>query len=701
MSRSAAIAALLVALVAYPALADFQVTGRFLYTDREFALTGFTGSEPSLPIRLADVEVVDANTQQQLAAGATDLNGNFTLQVPDSQTRDITVRVKASSSNTSNLFVTVRNTFNSAVFAVAHSTFSNHAPNQNIDFTATPVVATPGNGGDPFNVFDVILDGMDFVAALDASRPGASQSLTLFWAAGSSQGTFYSSGSRSIFLFGMSSDSDSYDDSVILHEMGHYVEFTLADSDNPGGLHTPNGCHDLRLAWSEGWATFFQNMVRAWRGFSRPEIYVDTTGQPGPGGALLTYEVETPSTGIDGSGNEVAVNTALWDIVDDAATPDLSPGNDDDPMQISDGPDRFWDVLTNSIAFASTISIEDFWDGWFTRGKGFQTEMRAIFEAKGIEYSEDTFESDDSAGQARGGGVTNATTHHTIYPAGDTDWTRFAGVAGGTYVFETRSLPCGSDTKLDLFAANGSTLLVSNDDRSVNDPSSRIAYVPAQDGALYLRVSRKNDGHTYTSYDLVVDIVVPVIVTDFQVTATGQGLQLSWRGDQEGGFSHFDVERSDAREGPYGRRNAAPIVAVAGDPTHFEFLDRDVEPGARYFYRLVGVESTGERAVFGPFEATAAAPARLVLYPARPNPFNPNTLLRFDLPAEGPVWLRVYSAGGRLVRTLVGGKTLPVGTRSVLWDGHDDTNRIVASGVYLVQIDAVGHKQTQRAVLVR
>ena len=53
--RRLALAALLLAAPVAPALADYNVSGRFLYVDREFDGNGFTGVEPQLPIRFADV----------------------------------------------------------------------------------------------------------------------------------------------------------------------------------------------------------------------------------------------------------------------------------------------------------------------------------------------------------------------------------------------------------------------------------------------------------------------------------------------------------------------------------------------------------------------------------------------------------------------------------------------------------------------
>ena len=76
-------------------------------------------------------------------------------------------------------------------------------------------------------------------------------------------------------------------------------------------------------------------------------------------------------------------------------------------------------------------------------------------------------------------------------------------------------------------------------------------------------------------------------------------------------------------------------------------------------------------------------------------------MLSFDLPREGIVHLRIFNIAGRHVRTLVNGATMPAGTRSVFWDGRDDMQRRVASGVYVVRLESLGDRQVQRVVLVR
>jgi thiol-disulfide isomerase/thioredoxin len=71
-----------------------------------------------------------------------------------------------------------------------------------------------------------------------------------------------------------------------------------------------------------------------------------------------------------------------------------------------------------------------------------------------------------------------------------------------------------------------------------------------------------------------------------------------------------------------------------------------------------------------------------------PNPFNPTTTLAFTVPPDaGPISLAIYSASGRLVRTLARGD-LPAGPHAITWDGTDDAGRPLSSGVYFARLAA-------------
>ncbi|MFH1277113.1 MAG: FG-GAP-like repeat-containing protein [Candidatus Eisenbacteria bacterium] len=89
------------------------------------------------------------------------------------------------------------------------------------------------------------------------------------------------------------------------------------------------------------------------------------------------------------------------------------------------------------------------------------------------------------------------------------------------------------------------------------------------------------------------------------------------------------------------------------------------------------------------------------LHPNSPNPFNPATTIRYDLPCPSPVTLRVYDVSGRLVRVLVDGEVRTEGRHTALWRGRDERNREVGSGVYFYRLDAGPFTETRKLVLIR
>lgn len=82
-------------------------------------------------------------------------------------------------------------------------------------------------------------------------------------------------------------------------------------------------------------------------------------------------------------------------------------------------------------------------------------------------------------------------------------------------------------------------------------------------------------------------------------------------------------------------------------------------------------------------------PARGIRVVSFPNPFNPRTTIRYDLPAAGPVRLSVFDVAGRLVRTLVD-ESLTPGNHEAAWDGRDASGRETGSGSYLARLEFGG-----------
>lgn len=99
--------------------------------------------------------------------------------------------------------------------------------------------------------------------------------------------------------------------------------------------------------------------------------------------------------------------------------------------------------------------------------------------------------------------------------------------------------------------------------------------------------------------------------------------------------------------------------------------------------------------------AVASSPQPWRLMQNTPNPFNPTTAIRFEVPDGGArLALRVYDVEGRLVRTLVEGHRA-AGPHTLLWDGSSDSGVASASGVYFYRLEAPGFTQTRKMVLLR
>lgn len=96
----------------------------------------------------------------------------------------------------------------------------------------------------------------------------------------------------------------------------------------------------------------------------------------------------------------------------------------------------------------------------------------------------------------------------------------------------------------------------------------------------------------------------------------------------------------------------------------------------------------------------SALPETFALYPAHPNPFNPDTSIPFYVPERAEVSLRVYDLLGRSVYTLLSGSIDP-GYHSAVWRGIDTDGRPVGSGVYLVEMRAPGWRQISKVMLLK
>ena len=99
-------------------------------------------------------------------------------------------------------------------------------------------------------------------------------------------------------------------------------------------------------------------------------------------------------------------------------------------------------------------------------------------------------------------------------------------------------------------------------------------------------------------------------------------------------------------------------------------------------------------------EESSLLPSEFKLYPNSPNPFNPSTVIEFDLPEEEHVSVVIYNLLGNEVRALsIGRRT--AGRHHALWDGRDSFGKPVDSGVYFCAVTAGANRQIIKMTLLK
>jgi hypothetical protein len=198
-----------------------------------------------------------------------------------------------------------------------------------------------------------------------------------------------------------------------------------------------------------------------------------------------------------------------------------------------------------------------------------------------------------------------------------------------------------------------------------------------------------------------VDNLAPGAPLNLEGMESDGVVSLSWdpSGQDDEDLAFYSIYRGDASGFPL---DAEHLVGTS--PTE-AYAD---EPGAgTWYYRCTAVDAhgnEGEGSNEAEVESSTAAedlpPAAFALHANWPNPFNPTTTLRFDLPAAARAMLSIHDAAGRELVRLVD-RPLAAGAYEQVWDGRDAAGRALPSGVYFARFEAGGFRAAQRLLLLK
>lgn len=178
----------------------------------------------------------------------------------------------------------------------------------------------------------------------------------------------------------------------------------------------------------------------------------------------------------------------------------------------------------------------------------------------------------------------------------------------------------------------------------------------------------------------------------------GVGVVLSWRTPAGFGAVRFDVLKSDKEDGRY--ETIQTISAIHARSKGYEFVDNNVSRDGVSYYKLKATFADGHVAEWGPVSATAFIPTEISLHANYPNPFNPATTIRFELPQDMNIELQVFNAKGQMVKMLQRGE-MNAGYHTVQWRADSDAGLPVPSGIYYCRLTAEGRVMIRKMLLLK
>lgn len=225
------------------------------------------------------------------------------------------------------------------------------------------------------------------------------------------------------------------------------------------------------------------------------------------------------------------------------------------------------------------------------------------------------------------------------------------------------------------------------------------------------------NGYYYTLGSTIGDNPLPVTLTSFTARGEDGKVLLRWITESELNNDAFLLDRAIESENLQFSRIAE--IAGHGNSTErhiYEFTDHFVVNGNTYYYRLSDRDLNGVVTYHSTISAIPTAAGELIvrdqglpdhfrLYENYPNPFNLSTTIAFDLQDRNNsiyrVDLSIYNILGEKIISLFGGD-LPAGGYQVRWDGTDEHNTPVETGLYIYRLVVAGqYTKTGKMILLK
>jgi hypothetical protein len=201
-----------------------------------------------------------------------------------------------------------------------------------------------------------------------------------------------------------------------------------------------------------------------------------------------------------------------------------------------------------------------------------------------------------------------------------------------------------------------------------------------------------------SNVNFTIEETVPVELLSFTAQRIDAGVELNWKTATETNNSGFSLERSRDEE------NFVQVGFVAGrgtttEQSDYNYIDTDIESG-KYYYRLKQIDFDGTSKYLNVVLVDVGLPKQFELSQNHPNPFNPSTTIKFQLPVDANVKIELFNSIGQKVSELIN-NDLSGGVHEVIFKGSKHS-----SGIYYYTMNAVGKdgnnfRSTKKMILMK
>jgi hypothetical protein len=278
--------------------------------------------------------------------------------------------------------------------------------------------------------------------------------------------------------------------------------------------------------------------------------------------------------------------------------------------------------------------------------------------------------------------------------------------SGGEYLSPVAALYLGGPQSTQVFGGVSLTVVTLRDDAAIGGPTNLTS--------VCYTISQLNEyGESGRSQEVCTTPYRPLMPTTGKLALTVAGKKdvlltwdpaITWDSSQSNPPGSFRLFRSiDGGTTYITLANSLSLSATS-------YLDTMTDFGASYVYRLVPMDAKGNEGISYQF-ATVIIPAAKNAVLLFRNSFNPAggevVPVQFSVLQPGHAWVRVYTLEGDYVASLfdedvpVASVENPYLSQKLAWNGKNADGQVVASGVYLVHLEATGYRANARVAVIK